>query len=79
MNERIKLLALQSDVTVLGTISGGKQYTFLEQDLARFAELIVQECIQAIQNEGQTYEHLDAGEFQAILLSAAANVLKETK
>ena len=45
MNERIRLLALQSDATVLGTISGGKQYTFLEQDLARFAELIVQECV----------------------------------
>jgi len=44
MNERIRQLALQSDATVLGTISGGKQYTFLEQDLARFVELIVEEC-----------------------------------
>jgi len=33
--------------------------------------LIVQECIQAIQNEGQTYEHLDAGEFQANNFSQA--------
>ena len=44
MNERINELAIQADATVLGTISGGKQYTFLEQDLARFVELIVEEC-----------------------------------
>ena len=34
-------------------------------------QLIVEECIQAIQNEGQTYEHLDAGEFQANNFSQA--------
>ena len=45
MNERIKLLAEQAGATVLGTISGGKQYTFLEQDLKKFAELIVRECV----------------------------------
>ena len=44
MNQRIRLLAEQSDATVLGTISGGRQYTFLEQDLKKFTQLIVQEC-----------------------------------
>ena len=42
-----------------------------DTELQRFAELIVQECIQAIQNEGQTYKHLDAGEFQANNFSQA--------
>jgi hypothetical protein len=40
-------------------------------DAEKFAQLIVEECIQAIQNEGQTYEHLDAGEFQANNFSQA--------
>ena len=44
MNERIEKLADEADATVLGTISGGKQYTFLEQDLELFAQLIVAEC-----------------------------------
>ena len=44
MNEQIRLLAEQADATVLGTISGKKQYTFLEQDLEKFAQLIVAEC-----------------------------------
>ena len=45
MNERIKELAEQADATVLGTMTGGKQYTFLEHDLEKFAELIVRECM----------------------------------
>ena len=76
MNERIKKLAEQCQLKSYG-ING--ELLDVDFDEEKFAELIVQECIQAIQNEGQTYEHLDAGEFQAILLSAAANVLNETK
>jgi len=76
MNERIKLLAEQCQLKSYG-ING--ELLDVDFDEEKFAQLIVAECIQAIQNEGQTYEHLDAGEFQAILLSAAANVLKETK
>ena len=63
MNERIKLLAEQSDATVLGTISGGRQYTFLEQDLAKFAELIVQECAGKVDwiyaEKGKTIDGVD--------------------
>jgi len=51
MNQRIRLLAEQSDATVLGTISGGRQYTFLEQDLKKFTQLIVQECISVLDKE----------------------------
>jgi hypothetical protein len=45
MNQRIRELAEQADATVLGTMTGGKQYTFLEHDLEKFAELIVREFI----------------------------------
>ena len=71
MNERIRELLKQScgfeydeDGNELTPILVGK-------DLEKFAQLIVEECIQAIQNEGQTYEHLDAGEFQANNFSQA--------
>ena len=46
MNERIKLLAEQADgVFIHKLITGAKQYTFLERDLEKFAELIVRECV----------------------------------
>ena len=45
MNERLKQLAEQADgVFIHKLITGAKQYTFLEKDLAKFAELIVREC-----------------------------------
>jgi len=45
MNERIRELAKQADgVFIHKLITGAKQYTFLEDDLEKFAELIVQEC-----------------------------------
>jgi hypothetical protein len=46
MNERIKQLAEQADgVFIHKLMTGAKQYTFLEKDLEKFAELIVQECM----------------------------------
>jgi len=46
MNERIRKLAEQADgVFTHKLITGAKQYTFLEKDLEKFAELIVRECI----------------------------------
>jgi hypothetical protein len=46
MNERIRQLALQADgVFIHKLITGAKQYTFLEKDLEKFAELIVAECL----------------------------------
>jgi hypothetical protein len=48
MNERIQQLAIEADgVFIHKLITGAKQYTFLEKDLAKFAELIIQECISA--------------------------------
>jgi hypothetical protein len=45
MNERIRKLAEQADgVFIHKLMTGAKQYTFLEKDLEKFAELIVAEC-----------------------------------
>ena len=45
MNERIRELAEQADGVVINKMmTGARQYTFLEEDLKKFAELIVQEC-----------------------------------
>lgn len=53
MNERIRELAEQADGVVINKMmTGAKQYTFLEQDLEKFAELIVRECaLQCVHNE----------------------------
>jgi len=67
MNERIKKLAEQAGY--LPDMFGIGHWDMPE--CKKFTQLIVQECIQAIQNEGQTYEHLDAGEFQANNFSQA--------
>ena len=49
MNKRIRELAEQADgVFIHKLITGAKQYTFLEKDLEKFAELIVRECATAI-------------------------------
>ena len=46
MNERIQELARQANgVFIHKLMTGAKQYTFLEYDLEKFAELIVQECV----------------------------------
>jgi hypothetical protein len=46
MNERIRELAKQADgVFIHKLMTGAKQYTFLEKDLEKFAELIVRECV----------------------------------
>ena len=45
MNERIRELAEQADGVVINKMmTGARQYTFLEEDLEKFAELIVKEC-----------------------------------
>ena len=67
MNQRIKQLAEQAGY--LPDMFGIGHWDMPE--CKKFTQLIVQECIQAIQNEGQTYEHLDAGEFQANNFSQA--------
>ena len=55
MNERIKELAKQADgVFIHKLITGAKQYTFLEKDLEKFAQLIVRECVEVIGEENYT-------------------------
>ena len=45
MNERIRELAEQADGVVINKMmTGARQYTFLEEDLKKFAQLIVREC-----------------------------------
>jgi hypothetical protein len=64
MNERIKQLADEADgVFIHKLITGAKQYTFLEKDLEKFAELIVRECGVALSpmlrdmvSRGQAYD-----------------------
>ena len=52
MNEKIKELAEQADgVFIHKLMTGAKQYTFLEKDLEKFAELIVQECVDIASQE----------------------------
>jgi len=52
MNERIRQLAKQADgVFIHKLITGAKQYTFLEKDLEKFAELIVKECAEIADTE----------------------------
>jgi hypothetical protein len=72
MNERIKELAQQADgVFIHKLITGAKQYTFLEKDLEKFAELIVKECVATMYKRGEAYAHPSAGFYQAKTFSEA--------
>ena len=66
MNEQIQLLAKQADATVLGTMTGKKQYTFLEHDLEKFAQLIIQECIDKIETYQIPVGNSAAGEMASL-------------
>jgi len=62
MNDRIRELAEQADgVFIHKLITGAKQYTFLEKDLEKFAELIVRECIDIISLYAIRMENFDGG------------------
>ena len=51
MNERIEKLAEQADGVVINKMmTGAKQYTFLEQDLEKFAELIIRACAEVAED-----------------------------
>jgi hypothetical protein len=50
-NERIRELTKQVDGVVINKMMiGTKQYTFLEKDLEKFAELIVRECAELVKD-----------------------------
>ena len=62
MNERIRELAKQADgVFIHKLLTGAKQYTFLEKDLAKFAELIVAECARV----ANLTEDYDTGDYKS--------------
>jgi hypothetical protein len=74
MNERIKELALQANT--IGDwgedITEGRYFVYPNiKNLEKFAELIVQECVQACINEGKTYEIESAGEYSSNLYATA--------
>ncbi len=55
MNEKIKQLVEKAPYTTIST--EGRLFT--QQDLAKFAELIVAECIQAFEAEVDTWKQMD--------------------
>jgi hypothetical protein len=74
MNERIKSLLDRAEYQV------GKQYgpdwevyvePSREQILEKFAELIIQECIDTMYKRGETYAYPSAGFYQAKTFSEA--------
>ena len=66
MNERIRELAEQAGFDAVSMVSFD-----IKEDLEKFAELIVQECVQACINEGKTYEIESAGEYSSNLYATA--------
>jgi hypothetical protein len=71
MNERIRELAEQA--TSIVEMVGPEGYTssYANFDREKFAQLIVQECVQACINEGKTYEIESAGEYSSNLYATA--------
>jgi hypothetical protein len=68
MNERIKELAKQADgVFIHKLITGAKQYTFLEKDLEKFAELIVKECLEACSRANEIRHFVPPTQEQVVL------------
>ena len=67
MNERIKELADQADgVFIHKLMTGAKQYTFLEKDLEKFAELIVRECADFANDHNSEVEGVTLGVGRAL-------------
>ena len=67
MNERILELAEKAYTEVMHERGG----TYMAFDKAKFAELIVQECMQACINMGNGYEVKSAGQYQAEMFAFA--------
>lgn len=62
MNNRIRELAEQADSVVINKMmTGATQYVLLEDDLEKFAELIVRECIDIVSPYAVRMENFDGG------------------
>ena len=78
MNERIQTLAKQAGVVwkeqlprFTNTNNPIDFPVSANRDLEKFAELIVEECVQACINKGKTYEVKLAGEYQSAIFADA--------
>lgn len=68
MNERIRQLAEQADgVFIHKLMTGAKQYTFLEKDLEKFAQLIVAECLEACSRANEIRHFVPPTQEQVVL------------
>jgi hypothetical protein len=76
MNERIKLLAEQADMTVdkFGMFFAKDKHNEDGVDLEKFAELIVQECMTTIFKESKWYWDKDEFESSNAVQNAARRV-----
>jgi hypothetical protein len=68
MNNRVQELADQARISVPPGLSVDEWVLVYNQ---KFAELIVQECVQACINQGKTYEIESAGEHSSNLYATA--------
>jgi hypothetical protein len=68
MNQRIRQLAEKANIEFTYDPTEKPVRAFVEcweDELEKFAELIVRECAQAMLDYGKTYAHLSAGEYQS--------------
>jgi hypothetical protein len=72
MNERIKELMVQvcKEQGLPFTVEHNRAY-MLDNFSEKFAELIVQQCVQACINEGKTFEVQSAGDYSSKLYATA--------
>jgi hypothetical protein len=74
VNEHIKALLLNSRNTFVNGVTESNNKIYIhgsEENLEKFAELILQECFQACMNEGASYEEKAAGAYQSNLYVTA--------
>ena len=74
MNERIKALLLNARNMFDNGVTESNNKIYIhgsEENLEIFAELILQECVQACINEGKTYVMKSAGEYASNLYATA--------
>ena len=74
MNERIKELAVQAGGVMFGELCGTLNF-----DTEKFAELIVQECVQRLRQEGElaTIQAFVGSTYKYAYMNEAANIVKK--
>ena len=74
MNKRIKELAVQAGGVMFGELCGTLNF-----DTEKFAELIVQECVQRLRQEGElaTIQAFVGSTYKYAYMNEAANIVKK--